>query len=68
VRGSSSIEYTVDSLYALAMSAEGLKRAKESAGVFPLRFDCLKQREGEEVPIEVPIDGRTGLVAEEAIR
>jgi hypothetical protein len=68
VRGSSSIEYTVDSLYALAMSAEGLKRAKESAGVFSLRFDCLKQREGEAVPIDVPIDGRTGLVAEEAIR
>jgi hypothetical protein len=68
VRGSSSIEYTVDSLYALAMSAEGLKRAKESASVFALHFDCLKQREGEAVPFEAPIDGRTGLVSEEAIQ
>jgi hypothetical protein len=50
------------------MTAEALKRAKESASVFALHFDCLKQREGEAVPFEAPIDGRTGLVSEEAIQ
>jgi hypothetical protein len=65
VRGSSSIEYTVDSLYALGMSADALRQAKQAGQVFPLRFDCLKQREGEELPIEVHIDGRTGLVCDD---
>lgn len=56
-RGSSAIEYTADALYC----AEEPTRL--STG-FTVEFRCLKQREGERFPIEVPIDGATGAIEE----
>ncbi len=56
-RGSSAIEYTADALYC----AEEPTRSPQG---FVVEFRCLKQREGERFPIEVPIDGATGAIAE----
>lgn len=57
-KGSSEIEYSADALYC----AEEPKPSPEGVVV---AFKCLKQREGERRPLQVPIDTRTGLVAEE---
>jgi replicative DNA helicase len=56
-RGSSAIEYTADALYC----AEEPPRASRG---FTVEFRCLKQREGERFPIQVPVDGATGGIAE----
>ncbi|MFO0963224.1 MAG: DnaB-like helicase C-terminal domain-containing protein [Phycisphaerales bacterium] len=55
-RGSSSIEFTSDALYTGTPPEPGNPRVV---------FECLKQREGERFPIEVPIDPHTGAIAEE---
>jgi hypothetical protein len=60
-RGSSSIEFTVDALYCAEEPGD-----RESKDGFTVTFDCFKQREGQRLEFEVPIDGRTGLIAEEA--
>jgi hypothetical protein len=57
-KGSSEIEYSADGLYC----ADEPKPGPEGLVV---AFKCLKQREGERRPLQVPIDTRTGLVAEE---
>ena len=57
-KGSSSIEYSADALYCAEEPAPGPQ------GI-TVKFLCLKQREGSRLPLEVPIDDRTGLVAEE---
>jgi hypothetical protein len=58
-KGSSSIEYTVDALYCAGQPEAGPQGLE-------VAFKCLKQREGERRRLVVPIDDRTGLVAEEA--
>jgi hypothetical protein len=60
-RGSSSIEFTVDALYCAG-------RPKQGPEGLTVEFRCLKQREGERRNLVVPIDGRTGLIAEEVAR
>jgi replicative DNA helicase len=57
-RGSSSIEFTVDALYCAS-------KPEPTNGGTLVEFKCLKQREGEALPIEVPIDVTTGAIAEE---
>lgn len=59
-RGSSSIEFTVDALYCAKEPAD-----RKSPAGFTVTFDCFKQREGQRLEFVVPIDGRTGLIAEE---
>jgi hypothetical protein len=61
-RGSSSIEFTVDALYC---AEEPSTEARRSPTGFTVTFDCFKQREGQRLEFVVPIDGRTGLIAEE---
>jgi hypothetical protein len=63
VRGSSSIEFTVDALYCARAPSD--EERKNPTG-FTIAFRCLKQREGTQMPIEVEVDGRTGAIAEEA--
>ena len=58
-KGSSSIEYSTDALYCAG-------KPKASPGGLTVEFKCLKQREGQRRNLLVPIDERTGLVAEEA--
>ena len=57
-KGSSSIEYSADALYCA-------EEPKPGPHGITVKFDCLKQREGERFELEVPIDDRTKLVAEE---
>jgi len=57
-RGSSSIEFTVDALYCA-------EKPRPGPNGIAVEFVCLKQREGERRNLVVPIDGQTGLVAEE---
>lgn len=61
-RGSSSIEFTVDALYC---AEEPTAEARRCPTGFTVVFDCFKQREGQRLEFVVPIDGRTGLIAEE---
>jgi hypothetical protein len=61
-RGSSSIEYGADAMYC---AREVSREQRENPAGFEVAFECLKQREGEQRWLRVPIDGRTGLVAEE---
>jgi replicative DNA helicase len=56
-KGSSSIEYSADAVYC----ANGIQSERGSKCV---TFRCLKQREGEPISLEVPIDNATGLIAE----
>ena len=63
-RGSSSIEFTVDALYCAEEPSEA---ERECPHGFTVSFRCLKQREGQMLPIEVPIDGRTAAIAEEVL-
>jgi hypothetical protein len=60
-RGSSSIEFTVDALFCAG-------KPKQGPEGLTVEFRCLKQREGERRNLVVPIDGRTGLIAEEVAR
>jgi hypothetical protein len=62
-RGSSSIEFTVDALYC---AEEPSREARRNPTGFTVVFDCFKMREGQRLEFVVPIDGRTGLIAEEA--
>jgi len=57
-KGSSSIEYSADALYCAG-------KPKPTHAGLTVEFKCLKQREGERRTLVVPIDERTGLVAEE---
>jgi replicative DNA helicase len=61
-RGSSSIEYGADAMYC---AMEVSREQRENPAGFEVAFECLKQREGEQRWLRVPIDGRTGLVGEE---
>jgi hypothetical protein len=63
VRGSSSIEFTVDAMYCARAPS---KEERESPAGFTIEFRCLKQREGTQMKIEVVVDGRTGAIADEA--
>ena len=56
-KGSSAIEFSADVAYcATAPSKEELE-----AGTFNLRFECFKQREGQRLEFEVPIE--KGIIA-----
>jgi hypothetical protein len=64
-RGSSSIEYSADAIYCAEEPAPKERRSQEG---FEVEFVCLKQREGKRDVMCVPIDGRTGSIAEEVRR
>lgn len=64
-RGSSSIEYSADAIYC---AEEPTPEERRSPAGFDVEFACLKQREGERRRLVVPIDGGTGLIAEEVRR
>jgi hypothetical protein len=53
----------VDALYCARAPSD--EERKNPTG-FTIAFQCLKQREGKQMPIEVDVDGRTGAIAEEA--
>lgn len=61
-RGSSSIEFTADALFCAQDPGESVR---QSGSDFTIVFACLKQREGERLPIEIRIIGATGLIAED---
>ncbi len=62
-RGSSSIEFTADALYCAEAPRD---KSRDGIKPFSVEFKCLKQREGAQMEIVVPIDGRTGVIAEDA--
>jgi replicative DNA helicase len=63
VRGSSAVEFTVDALYSATAPSD---RERGNPAGITIEFKCLKQREGALLPLEVAVDGRTGLLAKDA--
>lgn len=61
-RGSSSIEYSADALWCASDPGERVRRSGDD---YLIEWRCLKQRDGRLLPLEVPIDGATGAIAEE---
>ena len=60
-KGSSSIEFTVDALYS---ATSVTKEERKNPLGFTVKFQCLKQREGELVPVRFHVNGMTNAIGD----